>query len=165
MSSSVQFASVRLVTDRIDDVVGFYAEVTGVAPTWATPEFAELRWPGVTLAIASASTVARLGDHLAPAAGNRSGLVEFQVEDVDAEVARIQRALPGTAWVLPPTTMPWGNRSALLRDPDGTLVNLFSPPASGRHTPGGAAWSARRAGPVGTAQDHDRPDEIEHVRP
>ena len=26
-----------------------------------------------------------------------------------------------------PTTMPWGNRSLLFRDPDGNLVNLFSP--------------------------------------
>jgi hypothetical protein len=23
--------------------------------------------------------------------------------------------------------MPWGNRSLLLRDPDGNLVNLFTP--------------------------------------
>jgi hypothetical protein len=23
--------------------------------------------------------------------------------------------------------MPWGNRSVLLRDPDGSLVNLFTP--------------------------------------
>jgi hypothetical protein len=23
--------------------------------------------------------------------------------------------------------MPWGNRSVLLRDPDGNLVNLFTP--------------------------------------
>jgi uncharacterized glyoxalase superfamily protein PhnB len=135
VSSSVPFASVRLITNRIDDVVGFYAEVTGVAPSWATPEFAELRWPGVTLAIASSSTVARLGDHLAPAVGNRSSLLEFQVEDVDAEVTRIQQAFPEATWVLPPTTMPWGNRSALLRDPDGTLVNLFSPPPGGRRTP------------------------------
>jgi hypothetical protein len=26
-----------------------------------------------------------------------------------------------------PTTMPWGNRSILFRDPDGNLVNLFTP--------------------------------------
>ena len=25
-----------------------------------------------------------------------------------------------------PTTMPWGNRSLLVRDPDGNLVNLFT---------------------------------------
>ena len=32
-----------------------------------------------------------------------------------------------TEWVQTPTTMPWGNRSALLRDPDGNLVNLYAP--------------------------------------
>jgi len=32
-----------------------------------------------------------------------------------------------TTFVNAPTTMPWGNRSLLLRDPDGNLVNLFSP--------------------------------------
>ena len=26
-----------------------------------------------------------------------------------------------------PTDMPWGNRSLMLRDPDGGLVNLFTP--------------------------------------
>lgn len=26
-----------------------------------------------------------------------------------------------------PTTMPWGNRALLFRDPDGNLVNLFTP--------------------------------------
>jgi hypothetical protein len=30
-------------------------------------------------------------------------------------------------WVQQPTTMPWGNRSILFRDPDGNLVNLFTP--------------------------------------
>jgi hypothetical protein len=30
-------------------------------------------------------------------------------------------------WVREPTTMPWGNRSILFRDPDGNLVNLFTP--------------------------------------
>ncbi|MEY9952457.1 hypothetical protein [Leifsonia sp. EB34] len=26
-----------------------------------------------------------------------------------------------------PTTLPWGNRSMLFRDPDGTVVNFFTP--------------------------------------
>ena len=29
--------------------------------------------------------------------------------------------------MLAPTDMPWGNRSVILRDPDGGLVNLFTP--------------------------------------
>jgi len=28
--------------------------------------------------------------------------------------------------VLEPTDMPWGNRSMMLRDPDGGLVNFFA---------------------------------------
>ena len=53
-------------------------------------------------------------------------MVEFEVADVEAELARLD---PDPADVLlPPTTMPWGNRSALLRDPDGNVVNLFSRP-------------------------------------
>jgi Glyoxalase/Bleomycin resistance protein/Dioxygenase superfamily len=30
-------------------------------------------------------------------------------------------------FVSEPTTMPWGNRSLLFRDPDGNLVNFFTP--------------------------------------
>ena len=26
-----------------------------------------------------------------------------------------------------PTTLPWGNRSLLFRDPDGNLINFFTP--------------------------------------
>jgi catechol 2,3-dioxygenase-like lactoylglutathione lyase family enzyme len=33
-------------------------------------------------------------------------------------------------WVKPPTTQPWGTRSFYFRDPDGNLVDFFSPPAS-----------------------------------
>jgi uncharacterized glyoxalase superfamily protein PhnB len=29
--------------------------------------------------------------------------------------------------VAEPATMPWGNRSLLFRDPDGNLVNFFTP--------------------------------------
>ncbi|MBE1470623.1 hypothetical protein H4W33_009697 [Kibdelosporangium phytohabitans] len=30
--------------------------------------------------------------------------------------------------VTEPTTMPWGNRALLVRDPDGNLVNFFARP-------------------------------------
>jgi uncharacterized glyoxalase superfamily protein PhnB len=29
-------------------------------------------------------------------------------------------------YVIAPTNQPWGNRSMLLRDPDGNLINIFS---------------------------------------
>jgi len=46
--------------------------------------------------------------------------------DVDEEYKRFAATL-GDALVQQPTTMPWGNRSLLFRDPDGNLVNFFAP--------------------------------------
>jgi catechol 2,3-dioxygenase-like lactoylglutathione lyase family enzyme len=54
-------------------------------------------------------------------------MLEFQVDDVDAEYARLnQLDQLKIDFVLAPTTLPWGNRSIYFRDPDGNLVNFFS---------------------------------------
>jgi predicted enzyme related to lactoylglutathione lyase len=90
--------------------------------------FSEFRTETGLLAIASTATVAMLGDKAPVPGSNRSVIIEFLVTDVDAEFARIQNTLDDV--VLEPTTMPWGNRSTLFRDPDGNLVNLFSRPAA-----------------------------------
>ena len=116
----MQFVSVRVITDDVARLVQFYERVTGIAARWATAQFAELVGPACTLAIGSTRTMA----FAAPAA-TKSAILEFQVDDVDAEFQR----LTDLDVVQEPTTMPWGNRSLLLRDPDGTLVNLFTRPA------------------------------------
>lgn len=136
MSTTNRLASIRIITADIRPLVDFYALLTGVEPQWASPGFAELRWPAFTLAIGSTATLAPFGaDDIAQAAANRSVIVEFQVDDCDAEYERVRASDPSVTVAQPPTTMPWGNRSALLRDPDGGLVNLFTPPAEGRRTP------------------------------
>ena len=56
---------------------------------------------------------------------SRYVIIEFQVDDVDAEHARLKPLVED--WIQEPTTMPWGNRSILFRDPDVNLVNLFTP--------------------------------------
>ena len=53
-------------------------------------------------------------------------ILDFQAGDVDAEYQRIDGL--GVAWVTPPTTQPWGNRSMIFTDPAGNLVNVFSAP-------------------------------------
>lgn len=117
--------SVRLITDDVAGLARFYEQVTGTPISWSTPDFAELHTPAGTLAIGSTRTVALFGAGSARAADNRTAIVEFLVDDVDADYERISQ-LP-IEFVNQPTTMPWGNRSLLLRDPDGTLVNLFTP--------------------------------------
>jgi len=53
-------------------------------------------------------------------------VLDFEVEDVDGHYARLKYNVGD--WVLRPTTMPWGNRAMLFRDPDGNLINFFSQP-------------------------------------
>lgn len=118
------FASVRIVTDDVDRLTAFYEHVTGLTATRPVPVFAEFRTTAGTLAISSSQLTDSLYDEgVVRAASNRTVFLEFQVPDVDAEFDRL-RALE---FVQQPTTMPWGNRSAVLRDPDGNLVNLFAP--------------------------------------
>jgi uncharacterized glyoxalase superfamily protein PhnB len=78
------------------------------------------------LAISSEHLIKLFNAGAATAAANRSAILEFEVEDVDAVFERMNAL--GTDVVMPATLMPWGNRSLLLRDPDGNLVNLFSRP-------------------------------------
>jgi uncharacterized glyoxalase superfamily protein PhnB len=123
----MSFASVRIITDDLEGMVAFYERITGQPAERPAPVFAQFSGPGATLAIASTATVAMLGGALTPAT-NRSVLIEFEVADVDGDFAGLQ--LGSDDVVLEPTTMPWGNRSALVRDPDGNVVNLFSRPAA-----------------------------------
>lgn len=121
----MELASVRLITDQLDQMVDFYELVTGITAERPAPVFAEFVSPLATLAIGHSQTVALFGDGVAESASNRSVILEFRVNDVDAEYDRLGSHIE--TWVQTPTTMPWGNRSALLRDPDGNLVNLFAP--------------------------------------
>lgn len=119
------FASVRIITGQVGRLTDFYEQVTGQAARRYTPDFAEVVLPGATLAIGSVATVKLFGEGSAEPAANRTAIVEFRVDDVDAEFARLRDMIG--EFVQEPTTMPWGNRSLLFRDPDGTLVNLFTP--------------------------------------
>ncbi|WP_199440907.1 VOC family protein [Umezawaea beigongshangensis] len=121
----MNFVSIRVITEDVARLVDFYERVTGVRADWANEDFAELRTAAATLAIASTRTVPLFAPGSAHPADNRSVVVEFLVDDVDG----VHRNLTGVVeeFVTEPTTMPWGNRALLFRDPDGNLVNFFTP--------------------------------------
>ena len=121
----MNLVSIRLITDDVRRLAGFYEHITGVAAAWSTPDFAEIGTPAGTVAIGHARTVALFGAGSARPADNRTAIIEFLVADVDAEYARLRETVD--EFVNEPTTMPWGNRSLLFRDPDGNLVNFFTP--------------------------------------
>src|SRR3954469_24889034 len=116
--------SIRIITNDVQKLVKFYEQVTGIAAIRYTEDFAELKAPSATLAIGSTKTLQFFGgDEVAKAAQNRTAIIEFIVKDIDADYDRLVR-LFNDYIVQQPTVMPWGNKSLLLRDPDGNLVNL-----------------------------------------
>jgi uncharacterized glyoxalase superfamily protein PhnB len=122
----MKFASVRVVTRHIEGLVEFYQKLSGLEAARPADGFAEIQFEGAVLAISSEHLIKLFNAGAATAAANRSAILEFEVEDVDAVFARMNAL--GTAIVMPATLMPWGNRSLLLRDPDGNLINVFSRP-------------------------------------
>ena len=120
----MNFASTRLTVADIKTMVAFYEMVTGVRADCLAPVFAEIVTPSATLALNAAETVAVFKEGIAEPAANRSATLEFRVADVDAEFARLKDKVEVA---FEPKTMPWGNRCAQFRDPEGTLVALFAP--------------------------------------
>ncbi len=115
---------IRIITTDIDRLVEFYERVTGVQARRPNSFFAELQLGTGLLAFATPATVAMLGEKAPHPDDNHSVLLEFMVDDADAEFGRLREHLQDI--VQEPATMPWGNRSAVFRDPDGNTVNLFS---------------------------------------
>jgi uncharacterized glyoxalase superfamily protein PhnB len=83
---TMDFVSIRIITDDVARLAGFYERATGVQASRPAENFA---------------------DDVDAVHQNLAGFVEDFVNE--------------------PTTMPWGNRSLLFRDPDGNLVNFFTP--------------------------------------
>jgi catechol 2,3-dioxygenase-like lactoylglutathione lyase family enzyme len=119
----MQFASARIITEDVDGSVAFYERLLGVAAERPAPVFAVFRAPTGTLAIGHPRTVPVPGF----ASTHDGVLVEFLEEGPDAVDAVHERVRGWADVAQPPTDMPWGNRSLLLRDPDGVLVNVYAP--------------------------------------
>lgn len=120
----MNLTSLRIITANIKTLVQFFEQVTGASAQWYTDDFAELITGTATLAIGSTRTMSLFGEGLITTAINNSVIIEFRVANVDREFERIKDFID---IIQSPTTMPWGNRSLLFRDPDGNLINFFTP--------------------------------------
>lgn len=121
----MNLVSLRVITADIKRSVQFFERLTGITAKWSTEDFAEIMTASSTLAIGSTRTLAFFGGEVALPAANKSVIIEFLVENVDNDYIRIKEF--ANEIVQAPTTMPWGNRSLLFRDPDGNLINFFTP--------------------------------------
>ena len=117
----------RLVTEDVQRLTQFYERITGAKAEVLSSGYVEFqRNPCAGLAITAASATQAYGDGVLAPSANRSLVLDFEVEDLEAHYARLKESV--SDWVLAPTTMPWGNRAMLFRDSDGNLINFFTQP-------------------------------------
>jgi predicted enzyme related to lactoylglutathione lyase len=125
----MKLASVRIVTRDVPALAAFYSAITGISPK-GDKSYSELVTSSCTLAIADSGVIQRLHPGYLVAGANRTAILEFAVDDVDDLRSKLSGLV--SDWVQEPTTMPWGNRSMLFRDPDGNMINFFAPPKSSK---------------------------------
>ena len=118
-----------VLTRHIDRLGVFYQAVLNAEPSQPRPGYMEFDTrPGIFSLWLLDDFERTIGSTLTEAFEQASVMLEFEVDDVDAEYARL-RNLHDQAFefVMAPRNLPWGNRSFYFRDPDGNLINFFSP--------------------------------------
>ncbi|SMO36087.1 Uncharacterized conserved protein PhnB, glyoxalase superfamily [Chryseobacterium rhizoplanae] len=121
----MKLTSLRLISKDIKTTVEFYEQIMGATARWYTEDFAELSADSITIAIGSTRTMQMFSEGLTEFTGTKSIIIEFMVKNVDQEYERIKEI--ASEIIQEPTTMPWGNRSLLFCDPDGNMINFFTP--------------------------------------
>jgi len=114
-----------LITNDVKRLAAFYQRILEMEPHADGDTYVEFRTGAGVLAIFAAEAQEKYIPGAARAGENRSAILEFGVSDVDREYARLGEFVK--TWVKAPTTQPWGTRSIYFRDPDGNLVDFFTP--------------------------------------
>ena len=121
-------ALVNLYTDDIDAGLRFYRDLLGFVETFrtpadGTPEHVELGLNGFTVGLGTVQAAKRVhGVDAVP--GSPAMALVVWTDDVDEAYRRLVAA--GVPAVRPPHDTGGSNRSALLRDPDGNLVEIVA---------------------------------------
>lgn len=125
----MKLALVTVVTANLEPMRAFYQEVLQIEPQISRGNYIEFPLEAGILALWRQSEFEAFGIAPMRGAANHSVLIEFEVEDVDREYARL-KDLP-LEWVQELTTQPWGHRAFYVRDPDGNVLNFHTPVQAG----------------------------------
>jgi uncharacterized glyoxalase superfamily protein PhnB len=104
---------------ELDRALAVYRDALGFTEKYREGDVAMLGVPG--------GDVELLLHRREPTAGLAGVAASWLVDDVDAAAAAAEKA--GAAIVDPPADQPWGERQAVLTDPDGHVLCLVAPRA------------------------------------
>ncbi len=123
-SDSDMLDYVVLIVEDLDRALWFYTEVLGLRLGHRSGDYAQLVTGATRLGLYTREAMAKtLGMALKGPAQDAPGFeIGFKVSDVDSAFSELVGR--GASPAMPPTTRPWGQRTAYIRDPDGHLIEL-----------------------------------------
>ena len=115
---------VVLIVADLDRSLPFYTELLGLTLQHRTATYAQIEAGTTRLGLYTREAMEQtLGVELGEASSAAPAFeLGFKVANVDA--AHRELVAAGASSAAPPTTRPWGQRTAYLRDPDGNLIEL-----------------------------------------
>lgn len=115
-----------LITEDVPRLRAFYTNILN-CPADGDDTHTEICCDGIPFVLYDkAASIADMAFAYDDSMGHGHTTISLRVADVDAEYDRLQRM--GIAFMTQPHTYPWGARSVHLRDPDGNIVTLVTPP-------------------------------------
>lgn len=120
----MEFTHVCIVTNDVKRLKLFYKDIFQINESVALENYIEFNLGSCILAIFDKASHEALAPGSVETSSNRCVMMEFKVDDVDAEYARLSNM--DINWVKHPTVQPWGNKSIYFRDPDENLINFYS---------------------------------------
>lgn len=124
------FNTIGLFTTDNQKMVAFYRDVMGFETDWNGVNHDVRMWLGDMQLIMFPRSSFEIMTHQAygyPKGLNGTIELAFHVpsyKDVDEEYERVTSL--GAKSVFPPQTMPWGQRTCYVADPDGNLIEIHS---------------------------------------
>ena len=120
----MKLALVTIVTANLEPMRTFYQGVLQIEPQIYRGNYVEFPLEAGTLALWRQSEYEAFGIAPMRGAANHSVLIEFAVEDVDGEYARLKGLQLELVQEL--RDQPWGQRTFYVRDPDGNILNVHT---------------------------------------
>jgi len=122
----MKLSGICLITDDVQRLVAFYTRVLRATST-GNEVHSEVEVQGSSFAIYSREAAVRDMKFSFPEkVGCGDTVLMFSVDDVDIEYERLKSQ--NVRFLTVPTTYPWGNRAVHFWDPDGNIVDFYTPP-------------------------------------
>ena len=126
---AVRFNMIGIFVNDLQKTIEFYRDVIGIEVKMIDEPYAEFKHEGIGFAAFERTKLPEWLDVTPTYPNGLNGTFELAIElprfeDVDLEFARVVKA--GAKPVMEPKDAPWGQRSSVIADPDGNLIEIGS---------------------------------------